>query len=304
MTERKDRYGYGVTIPPITARLVDAGVAISEEEPDELRFLHAVLCQVGFPRRKQDELTFERRSGHASVLLEAGKLWDGTNWQQQQLPYGTRPRLAMIHVCSEAVRNNSATVDLGKSLHAFLKGIGVYTTGRGYADFRRQIKYLAACRLMLGMAYDNKAVTVDAKPFSRFAAWLDNTGNQPGLWPAELTLSNEFYETLREHAVPLDNRAVAALTHSALALDIYTWLAHRLCRVRKQDGVKLSWRNLRYQFGQEYADSKNFKREYRKALRAVLAVYPSARLEDTVGGIILKPSPPPVPKPRVVVRGA
>ena len=208
----------------------------------------------------------------------------------------------MIHVCSEAVRNNSATVDLGKSLHAFLKGISVYTKGRGYADFRRQMKYLAACRLTLGMAYDNQAVTVDAKPFSRFAAWIDNTGEQPGLWPAELTLSNEFYETLREHAVPLDNFAVAALTHSALALDIYTWLAHRLCRVARPAGVKLSWRNLRNQFGQEYADSKNFKKEYRKALRAVLAVYPSARLEDTVGGIILKPSPPPVPKPRIVVK--
>ena len=93
-----------------------------------------------------------------------------------------------------------------------------------------------------------------------------------------MTLSNEFYETLREHAVPLDNRAVAALTHSALALDIYTWLAHRLCRVRKVEGVKLSWRNLRYQFGQEYADSKNFKREWRKALRTVLAVYPKRNL--------------------------
>ena len=76
-------------------------------------------------------------------------------------------------------------------------------------------------------------------------------------------------------------------------------LAHRLCCVRKQDGVKLSWKNLCHQFGQEYADSKNFKREWRKALRTVLAVYPSARLKDTVGGIILKPPPPPVPKPHV-----
>ena len=35
-------------------------------------------------------------------------------------------------------------------------------------------------------------------------------------------------------------------------------------------------------------------------LRFLHAVYPSARLKDTVGGIILKPSPPPVPKPRLL----
>ena len=52
----------------------------------------------------------------------------------------------------------------------------------------------------------------------------------------------------------------------------------------------------------EYHEVESGKRhENRPELEAALAVYPTARLEDTVGGIILKPSPPPVPKPRVVV---
>jgi len=49
----------------------------------------------------------------------------------------------------------------------------------------------------------------------------------------------------------------AAAKHSALALDIYTWLAHRLCRVTEASGVVLSWRSLREQFGQEYSDPQD-----------------------------------------------
>ena len=97
-------------------------------------------------------------------------------------------------------------------------------------------------------------------------------------------------------AVPLDARALSALQNSALALDVYCWLAHRLHRVKRLAGERLSWKNLREQFGQEYADPKNFKREMEKALRTVRAVYQEARIEQVEGGVVLMPSPPPVPK--------
>lgn len=306
MPPRKDSFGYGVTLPPITSRLVGAGADIRESEPERLDFLHAVMCQVGMPRRRQEARTFERRSGNVSLLIEAGRLWDGRAWREHPLPYGTRPRLAMVHVSSEAVRTQSPIVDMGNSVRDFLLRLGMDTSGKGYATFRRQMESLAACRLTLGMTDGERAVTVDAKPFRRFEAWLHPTGEQAVMWPGVLELSREYFETLVEHAVPLDYRALAALGHSALALDVYTWLAHRLHRVRKPDGVMVSWGNMRGQFGQEYANPKDFKRELRKALLQVCAVYPSARIEDVTGGILLKPSPPPVPKSRVMVskRGA
>ena len=299
MTRRKDSFGYGVTLTPVVERMVDAGVAIQADAPEKLDFLHAVLCQVGMPRRSQPGRTFERRSGAVSMFLEAGRLWDGQTWVEQPLPYGTRPRLALIHVSSEAVRTRSRTVDVGDSTHAFLKRLGLYTSGRGYAEFRRQMNALAACRLTLGMAKGERAMTVDAKPIERFEAWLQHDGGQRALWPGELELSVPFYETLLEHAVPLDNRAIAALSHSALALDAYSWLAHRLHRVNRAEGVMVSWGNLYGQFGQEYGAAKDFKKAFRKALLAARAVYPDARLEVVPGGMLLKPSPPPVPKARI-----
>ena len=111
-----------------------------------------------------------------------------------------------------------------------------------------------------------------------------------------IELTPKFFASLTEFAVPLDARALSALKHSALALDVYTWLAHRLLRVKGLTGERVTWKNLRDQFGQEYSDPKNFKRKMVSTLRSVLAVYPDARIEQVVGGLILLPSQPPVPK--------
>jgi hypothetical protein len=210
----------------------------------------------------------------------------------------------MVHLSSEAIRTQSRRVEVGDSTRQFLTALGMQPTGGergGYTIFRKQMEALAACRLTIGMQAEGKVVTVDAKPIRRFEAWLQHDGPQQTLWPGVLELSQEFYETLASHAVPLDYRAISALKHSALALDIYTWLAHRLCRINRPEGVKLSWGNLREQFGQEYLDPKNFKREFRDVLRQVLTVYPDARIDGTPGGLVLKPSSPPISRTIVSV---
>jgi hypothetical protein len=278
-------------------RLLFAGDQIRQEAPDRADFLHTVMCQVGLPRRKTELRSFERHSGHVSILLEAGKLFNGRDFVEMPLPYGTAPRLVMVHISSEAIRTQNRTVEIGDSMRQFLTMLGLPTTGGergGYTIFKRQMEALAACRLTLGMQAEGKVVTVDAKPIKRFEAWLQHDGSQRTLWPGVLELSQDFFDTLAHHAVPLDYRALAALKHSSLALDVYTWLAHRLWRVKKPTGEMLSWENLRDQFGQEYRTSKDFKKEYRHALRQVCVVYPDARIEEIDGGLILHESRPPL----------
>ncbi len=288
----------------IQQRLLDANEQILNEAPDRNDFLHTVMCQVGMPRRATVARTFERTSGPFSVSLEAGRLWNGLNWIEQPLPYGSTPRLVMVYLSSEAVRSKSRTIELGSSMRQFLNQLGLGTGGGkrgGYGNLQKQMAALAACRLTMGMQSNNRVVTVDAKPIRRFEAWLHHDGSQHTLWPGLLELSQDFYDTLSEHAVPLDHRALAAIKHSALALDVYTWLAHRLCRIRKPEGAKVSWQNLRDQFGQEYFSSKDFKREFRDTLRQVWMVYPAAQVEETIGGIHLWPSKPPIQRTRVFI---
>ena len=281
-------------LTPVARRLVEAGGEVLSAPTDRPSFLHAVLCQVGLPRRKVEGDTFERRSGNASLRVKAGELWDGRTqeWVPQPLPYGTRPRLALVHVSSEAVRTRNPVVEVGHSTREFLGRLGIDAGGREHAAFLRQMRALAACEMRLGIG----PATLRVQPIDDFAAWLHPTGNQRTLWPGTITLAPRFFETLQDAAVPLDPRAIGALSHSALQLDIYTWLAHRLHRVRTPQGERVSWAALREQFGAEYADPRNFKREMRRALAAVFSVYPDARVEEVPGGLVLKPSRPPVPR--------
>jgi len=290
-----------VPLTRLQRRLIEAAADLMEGNADSPEFMHSVLCHVGMPRSQTDARTFERSSGSASIMIEAGKLWKRKQWHDQPLPYGAKPRLVLMHLCSEAVRTGSPDIEVGRSARDFLTRLGLDNGGHEYARFRAQMEALAACRMILGFSSESRDVTISTNPISRFEAWTQHDSKSLGLWPGMMTLSGEFHSTLLEHAVPLAPLAIHALQKSALALDVYTWLAHRLCRIRKDDGVKLYWKNLRGQFGQEYRDPRDFKHEFKAALLKVCAVYPDARVREEVGGLRLFSSPPPIPKTQVVV---
>jgi hypothetical protein len=109
------------------------------------------------PRRRTDAREFERHCDHTSVLLEAGRLWNGVI-----LGGGTvalrhappPPRLVMVHISSEAIRTKSRSVEIGDSTREFLTALGMQPNGGergGYTIFRKQMEALAACRLTIGM---------------------------------------------------------------------------------------------------------------------------------------------------------
>lgn len=273
---------------------------IAQDPPDWTLFQHSVLCHVQLPRTKTLELRYEKSSGHSSLLIEAGALWSGSEWVQQPLPYGIKPRIAFMHIISEAIRTKSPRVDVGRSARSFMKDLGIDLNGRSYAEFRRQITALSACRMTIGFGN----TTLEAKPVEEFTTWY-GASSQPTpdaqLEPGMIQLSSKFYASLIDHAVPLDPRAIAGLQHSSLALDIYTWLAQRLRRVEKTRGEDVPWVRLREQFGQEYKDKYSFKRDFVKSLLAVQAVYPAARLEAKSGSLTLFPSAPPISSTMIAI---
>jgi len=300
----RDLFGRPVVIPPRTRKVIEVAAEIMQEPPDRADYLHAVLCQVGMPRAATEAREFIRRNGSVFMKLEAGSLFNGIgDFIPQPLPYGSRPRLVMVHISSEAVRTQRREIEIGDSIRDFMGRLGIPDGGGprgGYTMFKRQMQALAACRLTLGLAVPGRSVTINTQPITRFEAWLQPEGGQHTLWPGELQLSQEFFETLLAHAVPLDPRALGGLKGSALALDVYSWLAHRLCRITGE-AVRVSWRNLRDQFGQEYGDPKDFKKKFRVALRQVLTVYPDARVEEEPGGLLLRSSRPPLAKTQVLL---
>lgn len=283
-------------------RLVEASARIATEPlgNKDGAFLHAILCQVGLPRSAVAGNEFIRECGGAVLKITGGDLWNGKELIPQPIPYGAMPRLVLAYLNTYALRINSPEVPVGDSASEFLRTLGKSTEGgrKGtFTTFRKQTQALAACRMTLGFNANGRAYTYNGQPIQQFAAWFKDEESQRSLWPGVVHLSDEYYRTLKEHAVPLDLRAIAELQGSSLALDIYFWLAQRLYRIEGRP-IVLHWKALRDQFGQEYQGAnaeKDFKTKFTTAFNQVLAVYPKAKVKRVEGGLLLASSPPPVP---------
>ena len=121
------------------------------------------------------------------------------------------------------------------------------------------------------------------------------------LWPATLRLSLDYFDSLSRYAVPLDERAIASLAHSAMALDIYVWLSQRLHRIPAGKGQLVAWTAVMEQFGRGYSAIRFFRRDFLALLAQVRIAYPEATLETDPRGVMLWQSPPPVRKRLVTV---
>jgi hypothetical protein len=275
-------------------------VILPEERPDSVEYQHSLLCALTLPRSRPKEREYVRE-GHGRILkISAGDLYNGKELVPQPLPYGPKARIALMHICSEAVKMQSRFLEIENSARAFMARIGLDDQGKNYRLFRQHMNALAACRLILG--YKNQDGTLETKkadPIEDFKAWVSDDDGQPALWASELKLGEAFFLDLMKHAVPLSGNAIRGLSHSALALDYYGLFAYRLHALQKP--VLVTWEQLREQIGQEYGSAKDFKKESLPAVKAVLEVYPSAKVEQARGGLMLKPSYPPVARQSVGV---
>lgn len=294
---------------PIQQRLLDLATDIATSPPEDLAFTHSVLAQTSLPTAKPPEgmLRWERRQGRATLLVVAGEALDPKTqkFAQLPLPYGPKARLLLMHLNSEAVRRQSPTIPVEDSMTAFFRRVmGRTQDGRHVARLKGQLASLAAATFRLGILQgDDRALQVDTKVVTAFDLWLPKNESQRVLWPSTLRLSLDYYESLTRFAVPLDERAIAALAHSAMALDIYCWLAQRLHRIPAGQPQFVPWAAVYDQFGQGYREIRKFRRDFVSLLVQVKTAYPAARLSHDSKGMTLEASQPPVLKRIVQVVG-
>ena len=279
-------------------RLLDTSTAILNAPPDRINFLHAVQCQCGIPYKNPGDgvLEWDRKQGTASLRIEAGSAIDPNtgDFKRLGLPYGEKPRLVLIHLATEAVRTGSPVVDVEESMTAFARSLGMETNGRQLRSLKDQLARLAAATVRMGVVEEGRAVQVNTQFVSAFDLWFPKQADQRVLWPSTVRLSEEYFQTLGHHAVPLDHRAVAALASSSMALDVYVWLAQRLHRVSPSKPQFIPWTALHEQFGQGFARIRDFRRSFLQTLHQVESAYPAARMSADETGLTLTNSPPPV----------
>ena len=282
----------------VLTRLVETSAEIATNPEPRITYQHTVLCQTGIPYRNQGEVRFwERRNGRVYLRIEAGNAMHPVTQQFMPvpLPFGPKARLILIHLNGEALRTGDRTIEVEDNLTAFVKRLLERSpNGPEIRMFRNQLGSLAASLVRLAVIEGNRAFQIDTKVIGAFDLWAPRAPEQRILWPSIIQLSTEYFESLIRHAVPLDERAVAALAHSALGLDIYAWLAQRLHRVSPRQPQLVPWTALHEQFGQGYTRIRKFREVFLRTLTMVHGQYRNARIDADHRGLTLRNSKPPV----------
>ena len=289
-------------VPNLTRRerrLVDAATSIYLEDAQRIAYQHSVLCQAAMPYQRVPDRRWDCRNGRIVLRVTAGEVLDPRTGEyvDTPLPFGSRVRLILMHVNAEALRQQSPTIEVETSLTAFQKKIiGRTPNGREIAAFKDQLTSLAAAQVRLGMTdpTGQHAVQVNTQIITALDLWAPGHPEQKVIWPSIIRLSTDYYDSLVTHAVPLDERAIAALANSAMALDIYAWLAQRLHRIPPGHSQLVPWVTLHEQFGLRYKRIRAFRASFIQKLHVVQHQYPEARLEEDNQGVWLRHSPPPI----------
>lgn len=282
--------------------------AVASEEPSP-SFLHSALCAMSLPvRRPSDEQQpIIRQDGQYTLVITPKSVLQRSSDGRQQLvvlgvPFGSLPRLILIHVMTEAVRTKSCHIVLGETFTDWMRRMGFRTVSygpRGSATLiRQQLDRLLACEWMIRWEREEvgkqQEFGVREIKLTNEYVGIDRTG---GTFMRELILTPAFFDHLRQHAVPLNEHAIRQLRDSATALDLYTWLAYRLPRLSGKRHATLSWQQLAVHFGNSGTNVRKFRQTIRDAWeRQVSGVYPEARAEFDTSVIRLYSSPAPLQK--------
>jgi len=276
---------------------VEAAVAYMADEESGVGFLYSGWCQTALPhRRLPDADGWQIQSERTTLIVEPG-MRPGPAGKPVPIgvPYGSRARLILIYLQSEAIKTRSREIELGKSLRAWLERLGIPQGGSSVATVRDQAERLSLCRLTFHIQ-GTGATGLLNQSIVDTALFLDEPDNAArGKRPQfmeRVTLSTGFYEQLQRHAVPLEESAIKAVSNNSQALDAYAWLAYRLHSLTAAKLVP--WRALMAQFGAGFSRLDNFRMRFLPNFKLALAVYPEARVDFSEKGPVLHPSRPPV----------
>jgi len=225
-------------------------------------------------------------------------------------PYGSIPRLLLFWVTTEALRTGSRRLELGSSYSAFLREIGLSPkTGRGKrGDAKRvmeQTRRLFAANVsfiqiseVAGMHGERRRNMVIADESELW--WSPKSPDQSALFLSWVELGEKFFNAITAAPVPVDIRALRVLKRSPLALDLYAWTTYKALAVaRKGKPHFVPWRSLAQQFGADYSDIDDFKKQAKSALKNIQEQYKGLKLAQADGGIVILPSSKPAIPARV-----
>ncbi len=269
---------------------------------ENIWYIHTVLAQCFLPYIDPKTHHWRKQNGKYGIILTAGAISDPRDSKsviEVGLPFGAKPRLFQSYICTQAIKQQSPVIPVERSMTAMMKELGYDPIGgkRGnISSFKEQITRFAACNFtIIGPGPRGTTTHIKAPPIKKFDVWFPPNPDQETLWPSEIVLTDEYYYSLKDHAIPYDFRALKAIRNKPKAQDIYLWLTQRLCRISHKKALLMCWKDLYEMFG-GISPFNVFKQDFPTDLVAAQASYPAARVDEHKEGYLFYASPPPVPR--------
>jgi hypothetical protein len=275
--------------------VVEAAAGYLSSEDTDIGYLFSGWAQAALPHRRMPvDQAWQVTTDRVTLIIQPG-LRPGPGGQPVSVgvPYGSRARLILLYLQTEAVRMNCREVELGRSLHAWLKRLDIPIGGTQMASVRDQAERISRCRLSFQIKQGNRTGLVNQHILDT-SMFIEDDNPQGGLFVEKAVLSQSFFDELKKHPVPVEEAAVRQIANNSVALDVYCWLAYRLHSLHMP--ITVSWKALHSQFGRSVARIDHFKDHFRAALGLAMSVYPDALVDEADNGIglVLRPSKPPV----------
>src|SRR3954454_14955091 len=197
-------------------RIIDAAATYMSADDSETGFLYSGFAQAALPhRRLANDASWQVHTSSMSLIVQPGLRPNiAGDAIPVGVPYGSRARLICLYLQSEAIRTNSREVELGRTLHAWLRRMGIAVGGMSMAQVREQAERLSRCRLTFQITKDGRTGLLNQNVLDA-ALFADNPQeNRPGQFLEKAMLSELFYQQLRKHPVPIEEAAIAAIANN------------------------------------------------------------------------------------------
>lgn len=280
-------------------RHLDTAADYMSDENDAIGFLFSGWCQAALPHRRQpNDAVWLVETDFTKLMVEPGSLHTSEGVVRVGVPYGSRARLMLLYLQTEAIRTDSREISLGDNLTGWLKKMGIPIGGKTTREVRDQALRLSRCRMTFQIARPGMTGIINQNIMDNAFFSDDPTQTFRGT----IKLSEGFFDQLKKHPVPIQESAIRAISNNSQAIDIYCWLAYRLHFI--SDPQEITWRSLYAQFGCGYSRLRKFRENFLDCLAIAMAVYPSAKVTTNERGVVLIPSPAPVAPERAKRIGA
>ena len=238
-------------------------IITNQKGSESLGFSSRPFVLTSFPIKKQTgKLTWKRTNGNAtlSITVPEGKV----------IPYGAIDRLIPIFLASIAVKTQSRIINFDRTSD-ILEMFGMSQAGSNYKRIVNSIGRVFAATVFFEINSQTKQQEAAFRFISSISLWKKEPqiDRLPGM-KNTITLSQEFFDEVRKHPIPLDLDIVKLLRNKPLSLDVYSFLAYKAAVVKSPTKIGLD--DLAEAFGSSDLNVRKIRHSLKRIIPTISKV--------------------------------